>query len=405
MAAENIFQQYQQPVRSVADYRGDIDKQEQNALTLAALRLQGQQGQQAQADDQAYRQAAIASGGDTNKLIQALNSMGQTKKAQEIQQFGMTQAKTQAEIDKSQADALDKQLSVFRSYVPQVNSPEAAGQYAAAMYDHPVLGKFATQFGTRDDVIKRNMESFAKDPRAWMVGSAGVTADKLLETLKGTRQNTNLGNVSQGTTTNYYGEVVPGQTTTSPIGQSEDNKATVGASLSNAAATREVAGATRYAANAQRDQATEMKLADDYRAQSKEFGAATSAYKQINATLDSATTSPAATLAAATKFMKILDPGSVVRESELGMALAASGVIDRAENYINTLKRGKVLTPNQVADFKKISGDMYSAAQQVQRSIDADYKGKAKAYGLRPEMVTQDLGQNAGKVVNFSDLK
>jgi D-serine deaminase-like pyridoxal phosphate-dependent protein len=153
-----------------------------------------------------------------------------------------------------------------------------------------------------------------------------------------------------------------------------------------------------------RDQDTEMKLADDYRAQSKEFGQSLSAHKQLTATLGSATTSPAATLAAATKFMKILDPGSVVRESELGMALAASGVIDRAMNYISTLQSGQKLTPTQAADFKKVSDQMFGAAKQVQQQIDTDYKLKANTYGLRPEMVVQDLGQNA-KEISFGDLK
>ncbi|MNL10229.1 hypothetical protein D3C87_1310250 [compost metagenome] len=173
-----------------------------------------------------------------------------------------------------------------------------------------------------------------------------------------------------------------------------NNANTVDASRENAAATRDVASATRAAAGMQRDQATEMKLADDYRAQSKDFKAVGDAYAQINSTLDKATTSPAATLAAATKFMKLLDPGSVVRESELGMALQASGVFDRATNYVNTLARGKVLTPTQVADFKNITQQIYGAAQKGQQAIDADYNQKAKAYNLRPEMVTQDLGQN-----------
>lgn len=175
-----------------------------------------------------------------------------------------------------------------------------------------------------------------------------------------------------------------------------NNKRSVGASYANAAATRSIASATRDAASIRRDQETEMKLGDDYRKQSKDFKDVGDAYRTINATLDKATTSPAATLAGATKFMKLLDPGSVVRESELGMALAATGVFDRALNYINTLQRGKVLTPNQVADFKKITKDIYAAAQAGQRDIDASYTQQAKAYKLRPEMVVQDLGQNAG---------
>jgi hypothetical protein len=191
-----------------------------------------------------------------------------------------------------------------------------------------------------------------------------------------------------------------------------NNAASVGASYANAGATREIAKATRDAANIQRDQTTEMKLGDDWRAQSKDFKAVGDAYKQISATLDKSTTSPAATLAAATKFMKLLDPGSVVRESELGMALAATGVFDRATNYVNTLKYGKVLTANQAADFKNITAQIYGAAQSGQQQVDAAYTKQANAYKLRPEMVVQDLGQNApavkpapGKVVNFGDLK
>ena len=136
----------------------------------------------------------------------------------------------------------------------------------------------------------------------------------------------------------------------------------------------------------------EMKLSDDYRAQSKDFKAVSDAYRTIETTLDKATTSPAATLAGATKFMKLLDPGSVVRESELGMALQASGVIDRATNYINILQSGKVLTPTQVKDFKSITGEIYNAAKQGQDAVDADYTAKAEQYGLNPKNIIQDLG-------------
>lgn len=178
------------------------------------------------------------------------------------------------------------------------------------------------------------------------------------------------------------------------IGQSPDSAASVGASYANAAATREIANATRDAAGIQRDMNTEMKLGDDYRTQSKGFKEVSDAYRQINATLDKATTSPAATLASATKFMKLLDPGSVVRESELGMALAASGVFDRATNYYQTLLKGRVLTPNQAEDFKNITAQIYGAAQGSQQAIDQNYRKQAEAYGLRPDMIVQDLGQS-----------
>jgi hypothetical protein len=181
--------------------------------------------------------------------------------------------------------------------------------------------------------------------------------------------------------------------------QSPNNAATVAAMRDNSQSNRDAAkinaDGARDAARIKDQRDTEMKLGDDYRAQSKPFKEVSDAYKIITTSLDKATTSPAATLAGATKFMKLLDPGSVVRESELGMALAATGVFDRATNYVNTLRLGKVLTPQQATDFKNIAGQIYQAAQQQQQLIDKDYRGKAEKYQLRPDMVLQDLGQNA----------
>jgi len=166
-------------------------------------------------------------GADSTTNTNALYKAGLPKQAGEYAKAAGDLAKDKSAAEKTQAETLDKSLGTFRSYVAQVTTPEAAGQYTAAMYDHPLLGKFAANFGSREDAIKRNMDAFSKDPRAWTTGAAGMTADKLLETMKGTRQNTNVGGNSRGETIDYYGGVVPGQTTNTPITQSADNKATV----------------------------------------------------------------------------------------------------------------------------------------------------------------------------------
>lgn len=99
MAADaGIFQQYLNPVRSVADYRGDMDKQEQNALTLAAGRLSNQTSQQALADDQAARQASTASGGDQAKFVNALQAAGLYKQAAAQQKTLLESQESQAKI-------------------------------------------------------------------------------------------------------------------------------------------------------------------------------------------------------------------------------------------------------------------------------------------------------------------
>ena len=131
----------------------------------------------------------------------------------------------------------------------------------------------------------------------------------------------------------------------------------------------------------------EQKMADDHRTQSKTFIDVRDAYKRVNEALKTATTSAASTLTAGTSFMKLLDPGSVVRESELGMALAASGVFDRATNYMNVLASGQVLTASQAADFKDIAKRIYKAAEESQKDLDQQYTKTAQRYGLDPDNI------------------
>lgn len=141
---------------------------------------------------------------------------------------------------------------------------------------------------------------------------------------------------------------------------------------------------------------TEQTMADDHRTQSKNFIDVRDAYKRVKEALKTAPTSAPATLAAATSFMKLLDPGSVVRESELGMALAAQGAFDKMTNYFNVLQNGQVLTPSQAREFEYIAGQVYKAAEDGQRQLDRDYKQKAGRYSLNPEnVVTEYYPQEA----------
>jgi hypothetical protein len=99
MAADpNIFQQYLKPVRSMADYSADLDAQEENQLKMAAAR-------QTAADDRAMRSAYQQSGGDQNKLMQALQAGGNYKAAQALQTQLLGQQKTQSDIELSKAHA------------------------------------------------------------------------------------------------------------------------------------------------------------------------------------------------------------------------------------------------------------------------------------------------------------
>lgn len=141
----------------------------------------------------------------------------------------------------------------------------------------------------------------------------------------------------------------------------------------------------------------EMKLSDDYAKQSKAFQETARQMGIVNSALDMATTNPGAALAAGTSFMKILDPNSVVRESELGMALNASGWFDRAANVGQMLKSGRVMTKAQVDSLRREAGALFREAAAAQKKVDAQFSARARRYGADPQNIILDLGQSGAE--------
>lgn len=117
----------------------------------------------------------------------------------------------------------------------------------------------------------------------------------------------------------------------------------------------------------------------------KNFGEVRSAYNIIDTALKSK--SPAGDLAAATKFMKILDPSSVVRETELAMAMNATGLTDKAQNYFSLLASGQKLTPQQREDFRNVATNLFKAAESVKTKYDTQYADIAKSNNLDPAKI------------------
>lgn len=131
----------------------------------------------------------------------------------------------------------------------------------------------------------------------------------------------------------------------------------------------------------------ELKIRSDFRSEPiyKAHSEVQSAYSQISAALKQQ--SPAGDLAGATKIMKILDPGSVVRESELGMAMAASGALDRLQHYATNIINGTKLTPKQRADFQMLADKLYQESANQYNSKRKEYEGFATDYGLNPQRI------------------
>ena len=127
----------------------------------------------------------------------------------------------------------------------------------------------------------------------------------------------------------------------------------------------------------------EMKLGSAFKGEPiyKEFGDMKSAFKQVVSSLSQGT--PIGDVAGATKIMKLLDPGSVVRESELGIAMAAAGRMDRLQNYFNNMMTGQILTPTQRQDFERLATELYAAAADGFNKKRGEYKEFGQAYGFK----------------------
>ena len=127
----------------------------------------------------------------------------------------------------------------------------------------------------------------------------------------------------------------------------------------------------------------------------KDFTDMKSAYGQVISALDQGT--PIGDVAGATKVMKLLDPGSVVRESELGIAMAASGRMDRLKYYFSNWASGEKLTPTQREDFKNLSNELYAAAGQAYNQKRGEYLDFGSSTGV-------DLNKALGAPANIPSV-
>jgi hypothetical protein len=143
------------------------------------------------------------------------------------------------------------------------------------------------------------------------------------------------------------------------------------------------ASTTVNVAEGQKGFDNEMKLGAAFRGEPiyKDFNEMKTAYGQVLSSLNQGT--PIGDVAGATKIMKLLDPGSVVRESELGIAMAAGGRMDRLRNYFDLWASGNKLTPTQRDDFKALSNELYAAAAQSYNAKRNEYKGFGNAYNFK----------------------
>jgi len=135
---------------------------------------------------------------------------------------------------------------------------------------------------------------------------------------------------------------------------------------------------------------TERGLRTEYTKLADDFVKVRDAYRRVQASATNPTA--AGDLALIFNYMKILDPGSTVRESEFATAQNAGGVDDRIRALWNRVRKGELLSQNMRNDFVERARQLYDAQATSYKKLTEEFSGIAGRLGVDPSNVTPDLG-------------
>lgn len=93
-------------------------------------------------------------------------------------------------------------------------------------------------------------------------------------------------------------------------------------------------------------------------------------------------------------YMKMLDPGSTVREGEYANAQNSGGVDEKFRNLYNAVAKGQILSPGQRADFLKAAETLKTSQLDSQKAIYDQYSGIAGRYELDAKQAFGDAPQS-----------
>jgi hypothetical protein len=129
----------------------------------------------------------------------------------------------------------------------------------------------------------------------------------------------------------------------------------------------------------------EDKLRKEYQGRTKVYGELGTTFNNIQSSAG-AKTGPG-DIALITGFMKMLDPGSVVRETEFATARDTAGLYTRLENSLKKAESGQFLQPKQREEFVNLAREYYKSAQKKAEEDKKALGVVVKNYRLNAENV------------------
>ena len=100
-------------------------------------------------------------------------------------------------------------------------------------------------------------------------------------------------------------------------------------------------------------------------------------------------------IALITSFMKMLDPGSVVRETEFATAQNAGGLLAGLGSMLTKVKTGELLLPEERVKYRELSKQFLDAARVREQGVQKSYQSIVDNYGLNPINVFGVQADNA----------
>jgi hypothetical protein len=90
-------------------------------------------------------------------------------------------------------------------------------------------------------------------------------------------------------------------------------------------------------------------------------------------------------------FMKMVDPGSTVREGEFATAENAGGVTDKVRASYNKLVEGGILTPELRASYMQQAEGILRSQYEGQKTREAQYGATAARFGIPSDLAYPDV--------------
>ena len=129
----------------------------------------------------------------------------------------------------------------------------------------------------------------------------------------------------------------------------------------------------------------EEKLRKEYQARNKVYSELGTTYSNIESS--SKAKSGPGDIALITGFMKMLDPGSVVRETEFATARDTAGLYTRLENSLKKAESGQFLQPKQREEFVNLAKQYLDSAQKKAGEDKKALGVVVENYKLNPDNV------------------